>query len=168
MDDAAGFVARVRANVGFMRQPTLHLSPSVYVAASGHVLIHTDEGRIVRPLLTWPLAERDIIAQPIDRLLELGALRYGHGGVNTPPWTSVDAAESATLDILQEPNRIQEAPDRHYDLCEVHAILMLGITAACIPLLQCNQSPRNQGVGSGGNPLHATRTRPPCPTGRPP
>lgn len=100
--------------------------------------VHCDEGRIVRPLLlapdnnhnnnngALPWTTAAVVDRPVEQLLLSGALRY------------VDAAEICTLNVALSPG--DRRPDT--DLIEVHPHLMLGVTAAMIPLLQCNQSPR--------------------------
>ena len=109
-DDAEAYAASVRASP-VLRELPIHLSPSVFVTPSGHVHIQTDEGRLVRPLLRWPLLEdrNRYRTASIPDLLAEGALRY------------VDAAEVNTLDVCIDP--VSPEPDRHYDLAEVHAIL---------------------------------------------
>lgn len=115
---------------------TPHAAPSVYVCPCDQsVYVRTDEARVVRPLLMVPPSmtlgdgwKRPKGDDSVDHLLATGALRY------------VDAAEVAVLDLALEP---AETRTRPIDLLEVHAHLMLGVTAALIPLLQANQSPRN-------------------------
>lgn len=119
--DAADLVVTIRGLTILLTLP-LHLTPSIYVGACGHVYIHIDDGRIIRPLLRWPM---DIKCGPtkVDSLLLEGRLRY------------LDAAESCTHDICVDP--CNPDADRTYTMSEIHAILMLGITAGCIPLLHC-------------------------------
>lgn len=107
-----------------------YAAQSVYVCPCDQcVYIRTDEARVVRPLLrvaggwTAPATE-----ESVDALVSRGAIRY------------VDAAEVAVLDLALDPEVSRQRP---VDLLEVHAHLMLGVTAALIPLLQANQSPRN-------------------------
>lgn len=50
VDDGDAFVLQVR-NCPAVKSAPLHITVSSYVGASGHVYIHTDEGRIVRPLV---------------------------------------------------------------------------------------------------------------------
>ena len=114
--------------------------PSVYVApCDGSVYIHTDDGRVVRPLLTvrpgssaW-VRPRDRPPGDVAGMLTAGDLRY------------VDAAEVGALDVALDPGAVAARLGQgiNVDLMEVHAHLMLGVTAALIPLLQANQSPRN-------------------------
>lgn len=98
----------------------------------GSVNIHTDEGRIVRPLLTvsrstgiWVRpqhrAPTDVAGLLADRLL-----RY------------VDAAEISMLDVALDTQTVLQRCKNNtpVDLLEVHAHLILGVTAALIPLLQ--------------------------------
>jgi hypothetical protein len=119
--DAADLVVNIRG-LTILHTLPLHLTPSIYVGACGHVYIHIDDGRIIRPLLRWPT---DIKCAPlkVDSLLSEGWLRY------------LDAAESSTHDICMDP--CNPDTDRTYTMSEIHAILMLGITAGCIPLLHC-------------------------------
>ena len=57
----------------------------------------------------------------------------------------VNAAEIATMDVALNPQILLERQNQNksVDFLEVHAHLMLGVTAGLIPLLQTNQSPRN-------------------------
>ena len=102
------------------------------LASSGHVYIHTDEGRIVRPLLHWPLVlpSLEIYNElDVDDLLRMRALRY------------VDAAEAHARNIHMDATRPVTGGEDDRDLAEVHPILMLGVTAACIPFLQPGSPP---------------------------
>ena len=117
----------------------------MYVASSQHVYILLDEGRILRPLLgqwlfeckpiigcVWPL-QNDLAyynEASVDDLLQSEQLRY------------MDAAEVSNRNVCLDPTKPDPTRD-DYDSTEVHPILMLGVTAACIPFIQCNQSPRN-------------------------
>lgn len=109
---------------------------SVYVSAcDGTVYVHTDEGRVVRPLLTVgrgrPYWERPPYAPgAVDAMLAAGVLRY------------IDAAEVSSLEVALDPG-VVAARGGTVDVMEVHAHLMLGVTAALIPFIQANQSPRN-------------------------
>ena len=97
--------------------------------------MQVDEGRLLRPLLVLPPPDADRLRDAsVDDLLAEGRLRY------------VDPAECATLDLSID---VAEGGGP-CDAVEVHALLMLGVTAACIPLLQCNQSPRNHTSAEGG------------------
>ena len=85
-----------------------------------------------------------------------GLLLFG-GGQHTPdhsPWAStedllaeriiryVDAAECATLDVLDNPRQpIAPTTEQTHDVSEIHPLLMLGVTAACIPLSGVHLSP---------------------------
>jgi hypothetical protein len=131
--DPVGFAARVRALPPPGAVP--YAATSVHVSACDHtVYVHTDEGRVVRPLLVvgggaeWrrpPFAPGEV-----DAMLAAGVLRF------------VDAAELATRDVALDPTTLR-ARREAVDLMEVHAHLILGVTAALIPFLQNNQSPRN-------------------------
>lgn len=54
----------------------------------------------------------------------------------------VDSAEISSLDVALNMRTILERETKP-DLLELHAHLMLGVTASLIPFLQANQSPRN-------------------------
>lgn len=131
VDEAEAYVrAAWDARPAFFHGP--HFALSIYIGSSGHIHIHSDEGRVVRPLLSWPLDPAlDYGTLGIDELMQRRALRY------------VDAAEAWTLHIQVDPTKAadDDDTDRMEDVAEIHALLMLGITAACIPFLQCNQSP---------------------------
>lgn len=128
IDDPDGYVRRIHALTGF----DIHHTPSVSLASSGHVHIYVDEGRLIRPLLGWPLCEPwadHYASQSVDVLVAERRVIY------------VDSAECITRNICIDVQH--SSPDRtDYDAAEVHAILMLGVTASCIPFIQCNQSPR--------------------------
>ena len=112
-----------------------YCSPSVYVSpCESTVCIHTEEGRIVRPLFcATKCADMSPGATDVQVLLDQRVLRY------------VDAAEIATLDVALDTTILGERRKhgRTVDLLEIHAHLILGVTAGLIPLLQANQSPRN-------------------------
>ena len=68
--------------------------------------------------------------------------------VGHPPTTSMDPAAPLSF------------PERAYDMAEVHPVLMLGITAACIPLLLPDSQPmrRTESVPNATNhPVTPTR-----------
>ena len=134
--DAAACAAAIKT-LSLIAEPSdLHFAPSVYVGPSGHVYIHMDEGRLVRPLLVAPV-DFDALrpGESIEELLRMRMLRY------------VDASESFTLDIQIDPlTKYDDAlcddhDERRFDLAEIHPVLMLGVTASSIPLLQCIQGP---------------------------
>ena len=87
--------------------------------------IHTEDGRVVRPLLCVDGLQRALDGNhSVDDLLALKVLRY------------VDASEIATLDVALYPRVMLE---RTVQLLEVHAHIMLGVKAGLIPFLQANQ-----------------------------
>ena len=91
--------------------------------------IHTEDGRVVRPLLCVDRLQHALDGNhSVDDLLDLKVLRY------------VDASEIATLDVALYPRVMLE---RTVQLLEIHAHIILGVTAGLIPFLQANQSPRN-------------------------
>lgn len=109
-----------------------YCSPSVYISPCDHTVhIHTEDGRVVRPLLeASKLNEIDPSREPcVTKLLRRNLIRY------------VDASEIATLDVALNLKGVR--PHQNNQLLEVHVHLILGVTAGLIPLLQCNQSPRN-------------------------
>ena len=110
----------------FRQQP--YYAPSVYISPCDNtVYIHTEDGRVVRPLLCVDQLQYALDGNhSVDDLLELKALRY------------VDASEIATLDVALYPRVMRE---RTVQLLEVHAHIILGVTAGLIPFLQANQSP---------------------------
>lgn len=69
------------------------------------------------------------LAGGVDDLIERGVLRY------------VDATEVAAAEVALFPSDARCGATKK-TLLEIHAHLMLGVTAALIPLLQANQSPR--------------------------
>ena len=103
---------------------------SVYVSYDGHVYIHTEEGRVVRFfLLPHTKSEdiRDLGKMKWTEMLCSGFLVYA------------DAAEAVTHNISLSVKTVQSDTT----LCEIHPMLLLGVTASTIPFIQCNQSPRN-------------------------
>ena len=104
----------------------IHEIVSAVVTFDGHLYVNTDEGRVVRPLLSakwWTTAirpaEQGIC---VDDLIQTGGVRY------------VDAAECGAFDIAWTPDILAV---RTCDFLEIHPNLMLGVTAACIPFLPC-------------------------------
>ena len=61
--DSVALSAAMRACPEFHALP-LHFAPSVYTSALGHVYIHTDEGRLMRPLLCMPLPPQFTTGDP--------------------------------------------------------------------------------------------------------
>ena len=94
-----------------------------------HTQASTNEGRILRPLLVTKQAKKicSLGSLDVNNLLSTGCVRY------------VDASESCTHHIAMEVSDVHAA----HTFLEIHPVLFLGITAACIPFIQCNQSPRN-------------------------
>ena len=143
--DPVNFVATIRQMDALGEAP--YHSFSVYHSpCENNVYVHTDDGlsdsgwptttvciSIVRPLLCHAgmhATTPELIAMDVSTLLERKWLRF------------VDAAEIITLDVALSPAVMQQRQTPP-DLLEVHAHLMLGVTAGLIPLLQTNQSPRN-------------------------
>jgi DNA-directed RNA polymerase subunit B len=121
------------ANIRMLDYPgeSPYYAPSIYSSASDRtVQIHTEDGRIVRPLLVVAKLHLLNPNANVDCLIKQGVLRY------------VDAAEISTLDVALIPSILETRSEKPH-LLEVHANLILGVTAALIPLLQANQSPRN-------------------------
>ena len=114
-----------------------YCSPSILVCPCDRtVCIHTEEGRVVRPLLCVPkcLHVHNVnLTMCLTSLMEGRFIRY------------VDAAEVCTMDVALNTDVMHERLTNgvNVDFLEVHAYLMLGVTAGLIPLLQTNQSPRN-------------------------
>jgi hypothetical protein len=126
-DDPDTAVQRLRNVPPPGQQP--YYSPSVCVSVTdGTIHIHTEDGRVVRPLLIPSQLPVGVENAAIDELLRDKMLRY------------VDAAEISTMEVAMSPRSMHW---HSKDLMEVHAHLILGVTAALIPMLQANQSPRN-------------------------
>ena len=105
----------------------IHMMASAVVTFDGTLYVNTDEGRVVRPLLSvewWTTGIRVPFGTgtELDTLIESGAVRY------------VDAAECGALDIALTPRTLDTRIDCNY--LEIHPSLMLGVTAACIPFIQ--------------------------------
>ena len=102
----------------------------VFVTRFGHVYVFTDEGRLVRPLLTKAAfhsvldGNKNESQYDIQQLLAENKLKY------------FDALESFTLDIALTPQDIKS----NSSLLEIHANLMLGVTASCIPFIQSREN----------------------------
>lgn len=104
----------------------IHEVVSAVVTFDGQLYVNTDEGRVVRPLLSmkwWKTSIRHMDRTIcVDELIHTGGVRY------------VDASECGAFDITWTPNT---TVGQMCDFAEIHPNLMLGITAACIPFLQC-------------------------------
>lgn len=77
--------------------------------------------------MTWPLrsdVNYDLRSITVEELLQSGAVRY------------VDASECCTLDILMDPASHVD-PSRHYDVAEIHPILMLALRSPWYSTLVC-------------------------------
>jgi hypothetical protein len=150
---------RSRGSVHPYDVPTAYVSP-----CGGHVYVYHDEGRIMRPLLVVRDGHLPDPARSLDALLSDGLIRY------------VDAAEIGTSDVALlrrtteggVPPVVRRAPDVSHlrakqsrgvavDLMEVHAHLILGVTAALIPFLQAVRVVPSR-TGRGGAPI--TRRQP--------
>ena len=86
------------------------------------------------PLLTVSSMLQKIQSGDLDMSVDVCDL------LNSKALLYIDAAEVYTLNIALGPENIQSGT---FDLMEIHPHLMLGVTAALIPLLQANQSPRS-------------------------
>ena len=122
-------VERIRLGGCFAPPEDIHHALSVYHASDGHVYVHTDEGRIIRPLLLLVQAKTGedppASSWTVDWLLRAGWLRY------------VDAAESCTHHVAMEPS----------ELCADHTLLARG-------LLLCTINARRAGGAPGPLPGH--------------
>ena len=103
---------------------------SVYVSYDRHVYIHTEEGRVVRFFLMPHTKTSDL--ECLGRMKWEEMLASGF-------FVYADAAEAVTHNISLSIETVQ----RDTTLCEIHPMLLLGVTASTIPFIQCNQSPRN-------------------------
>jgi hypothetical protein len=100
------------------------------------VYVQSDDGRVVRPLLS--LRPSGELSAPFG-VLELDQLLLEKHVVYA------DAAEVYTRPVRLGPHRGPDPPPAA-DLMENYPHLILGVTAALIPLLQANQSPRVRGM----------------------
>ena len=107
--------------------------------ADGHVLLDTDSGCLLRPLLVVgrlrevPRLLRDA-PDPhgaVDRLLAAGCLEY------------VDKQEEALLRVALDPYREPEEGWAAFTHCELDPSLLVGLCGALIPFADHNQAPRN-------------------------
>ena len=102
----------------------IHVMASAVVTFDGTLYVSTDEGRVVRPLLSaewWTSGVRTPSAAELDALIESGAVRY------------MDAAACGVLDIALTPRILATRPG--CDLLEIHPSLMLSVTATCISFI---------------------------------
>jgi hypothetical protein len=124
--DACSFAKRIQQlSIG----DGIHVMASVVVTFDGILYVSTDEGRVVRPLLSckwWMTGARS--PSDVDALIESGAVQY------------VDAAECGVLDIALTPRMLADRIGG-CDLLEIHPSLMLSVTASCIPFIQCPECP---------------------------
>jgi DNA-directed RNA polymerase beta subunit len=164
--DPEGVVRRLRARA-HGRGSSPYDVPTVYVSpCGGHVYVYHDEGRVMRPLLVvrdgrLPDAGTDAATLFADR-----CIRY------------MDAAEVSSLDVAlvrrpipagtgigrRGPNVAQLTAKRQrgveVDLMEVHAHLILGVTAALIPFLQATGGRRGTSQATAApSPTKAPATR---------
>ena len=113
----------------------------VYVPQDDAIHVHTDGGRLTRPLL---------IVEPDGSVPAVGAAararrESGVTGLELDVLTTtgvvdyLDVLEQAGSLIALNPGMIQAGETTH---CEVHPSSILGVTGSLIPLPHCNQSPR--------------------------
>lgn len=100
-----------------------------YLQRDRAILVHTDEGRLIRPLL---IARDGAIRRPCAgmtfmQMLTQGIVEY------------VDALESESLLIAFYERDLTPA----HTHCEIHPSTMLGVAASAIPFAHSNQAPRN-------------------------
>lgn len=135
-DEVLRALVQLRRTTACMRMALM----SVYRNFDSHLHVHTDEGRMVRYVLSTTSNGQDICYSPklhaglpLDDMVANGILEY------------FDIAEFTTQRIAVDIGTIQRAAmeGRRYTGCEIHPYLMLGLTASLIPMIQCNQSPRN-------------------------
>lgn len=100
-----------------------------YIQRDNLILVHTDEGRLIRPLL---IVREGAITRPATgttfmQMLTQGIVEY------------VDALESESLLVAFYERDITPA----HTHCEIHPSTMLGVAASAIPFAHSNQAPRN-------------------------
>jgi DNA-directed RNA polymerase II subunit RPB2 len=102
-----------------------------YDDIDNEVLIFTDEGRFIRPLLTVDDEElkiKDYKGETWDELIENNHITY------------VDSNEIEASVIATTP---EEVKSTGYDYCEIHPSTMLGVCVGSIPFPEHSQAPRN-------------------------
>ena len=129
VSDASDFVAEIR-RMKLTCGPFRDALISVWVNYDGHVYVHSEEGRVVRFFFLPHISEEAISGlQGADWSVLLGSGFF----------VFADAAETVTHTVATcVSKRSAEST-----LCEIHPMLLLGVTASSIPFIQCNQSPRN-------------------------
>lgn len=109
---------------------------AVYDEDDQEIQIYCDEGRLLRPLFVVTDGEiyngnleAEGICKVWDELVDMGVIRY------------VDSNEIEHSVIAMTPEHLKE--DYHYDFCEIHPSVLLGVCASIIPFPDHSQSPRN-------------------------
>lgn len=115
---------------GMRRKGAFSAEASItYLQRDNMLLINTDEGRLIRPLMV--VKDGCIATVPPDTafvdMLATGIVEY------------VDALEEESLYIAFYPGDLTS----DHTHCEIHPSTMLGIAASAVPFPHCNQAPRN-------------------------
>lgn len=112
----------------------LHYTISiVYDRFDGEIRIFSDEGRLIRPLLTvkegklvYPTNKKRNLKYTWEQLIEKGYISY------------LDPSEIETAEIVMNVSEIIESTE----YCEIHPTLMWGMTANMVPFGAYSPSPR--------------------------
>lgn len=126
------------------------------------VRIHTDQGRICRPLFVvgrdqkLTMKKHHIEKLMPDLVEDDESALFGEGGNEKFGWLDlqrhglielIDTEEEETTMIAMKPNDLGLAPEDAYSTtfthCEIHPSMILGVCASIIPFPDHNQSPRN-------------------------
>lgn len=107
----------------------------VYDIVDDEILIHSDEGRYIRPLFNIDQNNSLVFSQYTGklswkRMLSNNIVRY------------VDVSEIENAVIAMFPRELEQTAES-FNFCEIHPMFMLGIIGSCIPFPDHSQSPRN-------------------------
>lgn len=122
--DADGYVHAVRRHCNADADREIHAMVTVFISPSnGHVYVYSDEGRVLRPLMSPDIFMLDHTSLSINNLIQRDAIQF------------IDAAEVSTLDVASNKAELLLL-ERKIDVVEIDPALMLGVTASFIPFIQ--------------------------------
>jgi DNA-directed RNA polymerase II subunit RPB2 len=118
-----------------------------YDMNKGEVRVHTDMGRICRPLFVVNRQTNRLRIEEGDHLETLRKRKYSGVGFNELLMRGlveyIDPDEEENILVAVFPIDLENNPSMGYTHCEIHPSMILGVCASTIPFADHNQSPRN-------------------------
>jgi DNA-directed RNA polymerase II subunit RPB2 len=117
------------------RKEVLHKELGIFIdIIDKEILIYCDEGRFIRPLYVVENSDLKINSDPEkEKLSWEDCVNKGYIA-----WVDSNEIEISVIAINEK-----ELSDGHYDYCEIHPSILLGICATLVPFPDHSQAPRN-------------------------